>query len=176
MKRYAGLAHDLIVAGSAFLLSYVTVRWGRSRSPDARHLGEGSLVRHSVCAFFFIFFSVHRGSWRYVSIPDLTTIIKATVISVLVYTVAAFLATRGSNVPRSVPVLTTLYMIAGLSAPRLAYRLFLEHRLTFPLPAHQRRAKKRYVLLYGLTDSRRGFHPVHSARCQSRDRGCRHPG
>ena len=78
-------------------------------------------------------------------------------ISVLVYTVAAFLATRGSNVPRSVPVLTTLYMIAGLSAPRLAYRLFLEHRLTFPLPAHQRRAKKRYVLLYGLTDSAESF-------------------
>ena len=156
MKRYVGFAHDLAIAGSAFLLSYVTVI---GIDPTLRMPGiwEKASAFVAVCAFFFMFFSVHRGSWRYVSIPDLTTIIKATVISVVVYTLAAFMATRGSNVPRSVPVLTILYMIAGLSAPRLAYRLFLEQSFTFPLPAHQKNVKKRYVLLYGLTDNAESF-------------------
>ena len=161
MKRYVGFAHDLAIAGSAFLLSYVTVI---GIDPTLRMPGiwEKASAFVAVCAFFFMFFSVHRGSWRYVSIPDLTTIIKATVISVVVYTLAAFMATRGSNVPRSVPVLTILYMIAGLSAPRLAYRLFLEQSFTFPLPAHQKNVKKRYVLLYGLTDNAESF--IRSAR------------
>lgn len=161
MKRYVGFAHDLAIAGSAFLLSYVTVI---GIDPTLRMPGiwEKASAFVVVCAFFFMFFSVHRGSWRYVSIPDLTTIIKATVISVVVYTLAAFMATRGSNVPRSVPVLTILYMIAGLSAPRLAYRLFLEQSFTFPLPAHQKNVKKRYVLLYGLTDNAESF--IRSAR------------
>ena len=120
-----------------------------------------------VCAFFFLFFAMHRGSWRYVSIPDLTTIIKATVFSVLVYTVGAFLMTRGSNVPRSVPVLTTLYMIAGLSASRLAYRLLLEHSLAFPTPSQLKKTARSSLWAYRRS---RKFHSVDPARRQSRNR------
>ena len=154
MKRYLSIAHDLVVAGSAFLLSYVTVL-GIDLTLETPGIVEKTGAFVAVCAFFFFFFSMHRGSWRYVSIPDLTTIIKATAFSVLVYTVGAFLMTRGSNVPRSVPVLTTLYMIAGLSASRLAYRLLLEHSLGFPTPSKLK--EKRYVLLYGLTDAAESF-------------------
>ncbi len=154
MKRYLSIAHDLVVAGSAFLLSYVTVL-GIDLTLDTPGIVEKTGAFVAACAFFFFFFSMHRGSWRYVSIPDLTTIIKATAFSVLVYTVGAFLMTRGSNVPRSVPVLTTLYMIAGLSASRLAYRLLLEHSLGFPTPSKLK--EKRYVLLYGLTDAAESF-------------------
>lgn len=154
MKRYLSIAHDLVVAGSAFLLSYVTVL-GIDLTLETPGIAEKTGAFVAACAFFFFFFSMHRGSWRYVSIPDLTTIIKATAFSVLVYTVGAFLMTRGSNVPRSVPVLTTLYMIAGLSASRLAYRLLLEHSLRFPTPSQLK--EKRYVLLYGLTDAAESF-------------------
>lgn len=154
MKRYLSIAHDLMVAGSAFLLSYVTVL-GIDLTLDTPGIVEKTGAFVAACAFFFFFFSMHRGSWRYVSIPDLTTIIKATAFSVLVYTVGAFLMTRGSNVPRSVPVLTTLYMIAGLSASRLAYRLLLEHSLGFPTPSKLK--EKRYVLLCGLTDAAESF-------------------
>ncbi len=151
-----GFAYDLIVAGSAFFLSYVTVI-GVELALQTPGIWEKASAFVTVCALVWIFFSVHRGSWRYVSIPDLTTIIKATVVSVVVYTVAAFLATRGSNVPRSVPVLTTLYMIAGLSAPRLAYRLLLEQDFAFPIPARQKSVKTRHVILYGLTDAADSF-------------------
>jgi FlaA1/EpsC-like NDP-sugar epimerase len=156
LKRFVAFAHDAVVAGSAFLLSYITVV-GLGRTLQTPGIWEKASGFVAVCAFFSIFFSTHRGSWRYVSIPDLATLIKATVVSVLVYTVAAFLATRGSNVPRSVPVLTTLFMIAGLSAPRLAYRLLLEQRFAFPAPARQKSAKTRHVILYGLTDAADSF-------------------
>ena len=156
MKGSMGFAYDLIVAGSAFFLSYVTVI-GVELALQTPGIWEKASAFVTVCALIWIFFSVHRGSWRYVSIPDLTTIIKATVVSVVVYTVAAFLATRGSNVPRSVPVLTTLYMIAGLSAPRLAYRLLLEQNFAFPIPARQKSVKTRHVILYGLTDAADSF-------------------
>lgn len=154
MKRYLSIGHDLVVAGSAFLLSYVTVL-GIDLTLETPGIAEKTGAFVAVCAFFFFFFSMHRGSWRYVSIPDLTTIIKATAFSVLVYTVGAFLMTRGSNVPRSVPVLTSLYMLAGLSASRLAYRLLLEHSLGFPTPSQLK--EKRYVLLSGLTDAAESF-------------------
>jgi FlaA1/EpsC-like NDP-sugar epimerase len=156
LKKYISLLHDLFVAGSAFLLSYITVI-GVERTLATPGIWEKTGAFVGLCCFFFIFFSVHHGSWRYVSIPSLATIIKATVFSVLIYTVGAFLLTRGSNVPRSVPVLSTLYMIAGLSGSRLAYRLFLEHSLALPVPSQQRSRKKRNVLLYGLTDAAESF-------------------
>lgn len=156
MKRYLSIAHDLVVAGSAFFLSYTTVL-GIDLALGTPGIWEKTSAFVAACAFFFFFFSMHRGSWRYVSIPDLSTIIKVTVLSVLVYTVGAFLMTRGSNVPRSVPVLTTLYMIAGLSASRLAYRLLLERSLGFPTPSQHKAKKKRHVLLWGLTDAAESF-------------------
>ena len=156
MKKYISLLHDLVVAGSAFLLSYITVV-GVELTFATPGIWEktGAFVRN--CCFFLIFFSVHHGSWRYVSIPDLATIIKATFFSILIYTVGAFLLTRGSNVPRSVPVLSTLYMIAGLSGSRLAYRLFLERSLALPVSTLQKSRKRRNVLLYGLTDAAESF-------------------
>ena len=154
MKRYVALAHDLVVAGLAFLLAYITVL-----GPAAALMTPGLLEKTSAfvaaSCCFFVFFSMDRGSWRYVSIPDLLTIIKATVATVVFYTVGAFLISRGSNVPRSVPVLTSLFMVAGLSGPRLAYRLFFEHSIPLPLPSQQK--PKRYILLYGLTDGAETF-------------------
>ena len=156
LKKYISLLHDLIVAGSAFVLSYITVV-GIELTFATPGIWEKTGAFVGLCCFFFIFFSVHHGSWRYVSIPDLATIIKATFFSILIYTVGAFLLTRGSNVPRSVPVLSTLYMIAGLSGSRLAYRLFLERSLALPVSTLQKSRKRRNVLLYGLTDAAESF-------------------
>ena len=125
----------------------------------------------ALSGFFFLFFAVDRGSWRYVSIPDLISIIKATFVAIVLYTVGAFLMTRGSNVPRSVPILTGLYMVAGLSAPRLAYRMLFEHNIPLadagPAEAEAIRAVVR-------TDGcGRDLHPLDPPGRQSRDRGCR---
>lgn len=152
---YTSLVHDLLVAGGSFFLAYVT-------ATGFQDTVELSGIVDKIAGFLLVFlfsvlaFSMHKGSWRFVSIPDLLTIIKVSVASVIAYTVAAFLFSRGQNVPRSVPLLTCMYLIAGLSAPRLAYRILMEQG---PLGAlsNTNESETKYVLLCGLTASAESF-------------------
>jgi len=76
----------------------------------------------------------------------------------MAYTVSAFLLSRGANVPRSVPVLTLLYLIAGLSFTRLSYRLLMERSFLLPPgPSGVQERSMRNVLLYGLSDNAESF-------------------
>jgi O-antigen biosynthesis protein WbqV len=109
-----------------------------------------------VSAVVFFAFSLHRGSWRYVSIPEFLTIIRASIVAVVAYTFGSFLLTRGINIPRSVPVLVGMYMVAGLAGSRLAYRLVLEGSI-LPASAPKVRQTTRNVLLLGMTDSAESF-------------------
>ena len=125
LLRYLGILHDLVMACAAFFLAYVTaIGWTAALASDV--VLTKTLAFVAVAAVVFFVFSVHRGSWRYVSIPEFLSIIKVSVTAVVVYTFGSFVLSRGINVPRSVPVLAGMYLIAGLAGPRLAYRLFLE--------------------------------------------------
>lgn len=156
--RLGGTLLDVLSAAASFFLAYVTV-YGARLLYAVPGLEEKLLAFSAIFVFFFWLFSMNRGSWRYVSIPDIVTIIKVALASIGTYTVAAFLWTRGMNVPRSVPVLTFVYLVIGLSLTRLAYRLAMEH----PFFARRRgldvptRREIRNVLLYGLTDNAETF-------------------
>ncbi|WP_315919349.1 nucleoside-diphosphate sugar epimerase/dehydratase [Mesorhizobium sp. SP-1A] len=158
---------DLLTAAAAFVLAYMT-----TYGYDRLHVLPG-LVDKTVTftAFFFAsswIFSMHKGSWRYVSIPNLITIFKVSLAAVVAYTVAAFLQSRGLHVPRSVPVLTLLYLIAGLSCTRLAYRLLMERSFALPAVSSGAQARKsRNVLLYGLSDNAESF--IRACRRASND-------
>ncbi|MGY6709399.1 MAG: polysaccharide biosynthesis protein [Rhizobiaceae bacterium] len=109
-----------------------------------------------LCCISFIVFGTHRGAWRYVSIHDVVTFIKASGAAVAIAMVAVFLVTRGDNVPRSVPVFTFIFMMAGLVGVRLAYRIAAERVVS--VPRHARYAGNvRRVLLLGLTDKAEAF-------------------
>lgn len=165
IMRSAAAIHDLAVAGVAFFLSYVTV-FSLERALLVPGIREKTAAFVAISAILFFILSVSRGAWRYVSIPDLINIIKASVVIVVLYTVGAFLMSRGENVPRSVPVLTTLFLIAGLATPRLAYRLLLERMMAPDIRAAGKPGAKRYVLLYGLSDSAESF--IRATRRNSR--------
>lgn len=152
--RYASSILDVATAGAAFVLSYVTV-FGSRTLVLVPGLEEKTLGFCAVFVVAFWFFSMHRGSWRYVSIPDLVTIFKVSVASVVAFTVLSFLMTRGMNFPRSVPVLTLLYLVAGLSATRLSYRLLMER--SFHRSTKGDHSSSRNVLLYGLSDNAESF-------------------
>ena len=156
--RVTGFMLDAFTAFAAFVLAYVTVYGERFLFvvPGLGTMASGFSV---IFIGFYWLFSMHRGSWRYFSIPDLMTVIKVVAASVTAYTLIAFLLTRGANVPRSVPILTLIYLLAGLSFSRLAYRLAME-RAFFPWPANVSRKPdnaRRNVLLYGLTDNAESF-------------------
>lgn len=158
LLRAAGVLLDVFTAFAAFILSYVTA-YGERFMFAVPGLEEKGLAFVAIFVCFYWLFSAHRGSWRYFSIPDMMTIIKVVSASVIAYTIAAFLMTRGSNVPRSVPVLTLIYLVAGMSFYRTAYRLLMERSVfsrPWALPGTPARPM-RHVLLYGLTDNAESF-------------------
>ncbi len=151
------LVHDLTVSAVAFLLSFVTiVGYGEMRVIPG--IFDKTLAFVTIATSVSAFFRISRGSWRYVSVPDFLNIIKASIVSVILYTVAAFITFRGENVPRSVPVLTLLFMITGLCSSRLIYRLIQEYRGSVA-PTHSTRLseKARNVLLLGVSDMAESF-------------------
>ena len=155
LLRPVGIVHDLLVAAAALFFSYAIILGVRVTLwvPSIEWKVAGFVA---AAGFSFFIFSMNRSSWRYVSVPDLLTILKASIVTVLVYTIGAFLASRGTDVPRSVLVLSVVLLILGLATPRILYRLFLERSLLLPAPM-QSKHERRNVLLLGLTDSADSF-------------------
>ena len=156
LRRLANLC-DIAVAALAFLAAYITA-YGSISAVDAGGVLIKTFAFAAVSGIMFWVFGLTRGSWRYVSIPDVISIIKASLFAIAIYTIGAFLLFRGDNIPRSVPVLTFFFQVVGLSAARLAYRLSLERAELFPAISNSRRpGGTRQVLLLGLSDHAESF-------------------
>jgi O-antigen biosynthesis protein WbqV len=155
LLRYASILLDIAVAATAFYGAYaVTLGW--ERMVHLAGIVEKGVAFTALSAISLFLFSVTRGSWRYVSIPDLLALIKASLFAVGVYTIGAFLISRGDNVPRSVPLLTLLFLIAGMATTRLAYRLLMDGTPR-PFWGGQETDSRRKVLLLGLTNEAESF-------------------
>lgn len=71
---------------------------------------------------------LYRGVWRYASINDLIAISKATLISIALSLPVLFVVTRLDGIPRSLPLLQILVLLASLGGPRFLYRILKDHR------------------------------------------------
>jgi len=162
--RVGAVALDLLIAAASLYAAYSAAH-GFDSLEAVPGLHDKALAFTAVCAVCFIIFGVNRGSWRYVSISDLLAVIKAVVIAVGIYTVGAFLLSRGDNVPRSVPIFSALFLIAGLSAARLAYRLIMDISWKDMKPGASAAFKSRNVLLLGVSHNAESF--IRSARRSS---------
>ncbi|MCO5156180.1 MAG: polysaccharide biosynthesis protein [Aquamicrobium sp.] len=147
---------DLTAAACAFMAAYLTSH-GYPWALNVPALEEKLAGFALAAAFAFAVFSPYRVSWRYVSTPDLVTILKSALLAVAVYTIGAFLLTRGDNVPRSVPVLTLIYMTVAMVGMRISYRLALEYSRRLPKTSGARRAAGHPILLCGLSDKAESF-------------------
>jgi FlaA1/EpsC-like NDP-sugar epimerase len=147
---------DLALAASAFLGAYVTV-FGVERAMQVSGLFDKTLGFTIVTAGAFLVFAPFKGAWRYVSVADLIVIMKAALTAVIIYTVAAFLLTRGENVPRSVPVLTLLFLVCLQAGARVGYRIVIESMGSIPGLSPARPADVRNVILCGMSDMAESF-------------------
>lgn len=159
---YLSFAHDLAVAIIAFVAAFA-VAYNTSYLAWIPSFPQKIAAFTGLSAICIYVFRINRTSWRYVSAPDVLEIIKAVIVAVAIYTVGAFLVSRGQNVPRSVPVLTTIFMIGGMVGSRFAYRLLLERRGR-PRSGPRSKLNPRRVILYGMTDEADSF--IRSARRQ----------
>lgn len=123
--------HDLLWIPLTILLVY----WLRFNLGDlpkgySHSVVEMIAVGVPLQALSFLYFGLYRGIWRFASVPDLIRIIKAVVVGSVLTFVVMFFWQRLEGVPRSVIVLYPVFLILGLSAPRLLYRWIKDHQFS----------------------------------------------
>jgi FlaA1/EpsC-like NDP-sugar epimerase len=77
----------------------------------------------------FFYFGLYRGIWRFASLPDLTRIVRAVLVSTAMAAVVIFFFTRLEYVPRSVFIIDAILLVLLLGGTRLSYRLLKDHHL-----------------------------------------------
>lgn len=147
---------DLAMAWAAFLGAYIIV-YDPAVLGLVPALWEKAAAFTGTCAVMLFLFGVHRGTWRYVSLPDILNLAKTAFATVVIYTVGAFLVSRGSNVPRSAIILSGLLLMVGLVAPRMIYRLAIEGHWLNPLGGRRREEDDRSILILGFTNTAESF-------------------
>jgi FlaA1/EpsC-like NDP-sugar epimerase len=147
------LLHDLAMAAISFPLSL----WLRTGGLpfDLPFLRVGFLLFIAVAAVVFFFAGLHRGVWRYASLPDLLAIARAVSMTVLVFLALLFLTTRLDGYPRSTLLINWFVLIFLLGAPRFGYRLLHDGNLRHMLERTSPLAVP--VLLVGSDDAAEGF-------------------
>lgn len=129
--RWWVLLHDLLMIPLAWLVAY-WLRYNLSHIPDA-FLAQAAwflVIVIPIQGSTLLAFGVHRGVWRFTSLPDLTRVLKAIVVGVLITAVALFLYNRLQLIPRSIFFLYGLVLTFLLCGTRLAYRLLKDHHFS----------------------------------------------
>lgn len=93
--HYGAVVYDLVLAVVSFYAAYA-IAYGVA-GLGVPGLTERAAIFTAICLACFYAFSLPYGSWRYVSIPELLALIKATAAAVAIYTIGAFLLSRGYN-------------------------------------------------------------------------------
>ena len=165
LKRFLAVVHDAAWVPLALLLAYL-VRFNFEVMPQGQLAGvllimSIALPVQLVC---FWLFGLYRGIWRFASIPDLVRILKAVAVGAGATFAVHFLLLHLQGVPRSVILLYPVFLLMGLTGPRLLYRWFKDHQLKLTREATNR------ALILGAGSAgemlvrdllrRDGYHPV----------------
>jgi len=132
LNRWSALLHDVLCVPLALILAYwLRFNLGAIPSEFQRSLCELILIAMPVQGAFFWYSGLYRGLWRFASIPDLIRIFKVAGFGSVAIVSISFLLNRLQGIPRSVLLLYPLLLVGGLSASRIAYRWYKDHRLGF---------------------------------------------
>ncbi|WP_182086820.1 nucleoside-diphosphate sugar epimerase/dehydratase [Aureimonas sp. ME7] len=167
--RSLGIVHDVLIAAIAISLS-MGLAFGFTALFGYWQIWSLVVAFTLLSAAMFPLFSLNSGAWRYASLLDVLSIVKAVTAINVVFLVGHFILFRGLYLPRSSLVMTWFIMIVGLGGPRLAYRLWKERGLSARFfDTSGIRVPTENVVLYGFTDNadlfirdaRRSHHGVH---------------
>lgn len=130
--RWRIVLHDLVMIPIAWLLAF-WLRYNLETVPDIflKTAIYSLPVVLSVQAVVNIFTGVHRGEWRFVSLPDLSLIVRSSAVGTAAIAFTLFLvANRLYSVPRSVFILYALVLITLMAGSRLFYRLYKDRHFS----------------------------------------------
>ncbi|HXP74366.1 MAG TPA: nucleoside-diphosphate sugar epimerase/dehydratase [Stellaceae bacterium] len=154
-RAFATLAHDVIMAALALLLSIV-LRYGNLLPLVPKGLIAFYTAGFAVIAAgVFLATGIHRRIWRYASLPDVMALLRATTLTIVISALVFFFVTRLEAMPRSTFVICWFVMLALLSGPRFAYRAIKDGGLANILSRRDGSAIP--VLLIGVSDSSHAF-------------------
>lgn len=80
-------------------------------------------------SFSFYLFSLYRGTWRFVSLPELKQIVLIVFFTSVVFMLTLLIVNISPQTPRSIFVLNPLILICILGGNRFIYRMIREHQL-----------------------------------------------
>ncbi len=115
-------AHDIVMAGFAFVLAFYLRVGAEAFTVYRAPLLSGLPIFMGSAALSFRLLGLYRGLWRYASGRDLTSILKAVALALLIFLPLMFLRNRLELFPRQVLPILGLVLLALLAGPRLLYR------------------------------------------------------
>lgn len=129
--------HDLAMVFMAWFSAY-WLRYNMAVPPDPETMMNEIETAWEWLAFVvaiqgvvFKTLGLHRGIWRFCSIPDFIRIVKAAGFGASFIAVFLFTLDRLENVPRSIMLLYAICLIFFLSLPRFAYRVWQDRNASF---------------------------------------------
>ena len=129
-RTYAVAAFDVAMAAISFAVALLLRRgvdnfWHESSG----FFVEGILAFSVISAVVFWRMRIYRGFWRYTASRDVTKIVWASGIAVLIFVALLFVVTRLEAYPRSALPINLLLLAALLAGPRILYRSLMERGL-----------------------------------------------
>lgn len=133
LKKLITISYDLLIIPFAWLGAY-WLRFNFEPIPilvwqNALHVLPFVILLQFLCYWRF---GLHRGMWRFASIPDLLRIFQASIVGSGLIAVALFLFNHIELVPRSVIPIYFLLLIIMLGSSRLMVRYIKNYRHLFP--------------------------------------------
>ncbi|MDQ6955136.1 MAG: nucleoside-diphosphate sugar epimerase/dehydratase [Mariprofundaceae bacterium] len=131
-SRWMAFSHDIIWIPLALLVAF-WVRFNFESIPVNYQSSMWSmlLICLVVQTIAFWIFNLYRGIWRFASVSDLLRIMQAVAVGVLISFAVLFIWQRLNDIPRSVMLLYPMFLLAGLTVPRLFYRWLKDQHMGF---------------------------------------------
>jgi len=145
---WAAFLHDTLMAALAFILAMYLRVGSEAFTTYRAPLLTGLPFFVAAAAVSFRLLGLYRGLWRYASGRDLTSIVRAVALAVMIFVPLMFFENRLNMFPRQVPLIVGIVLVAFLAGPRLLYRMAKDRAVG----ATNDRSLRTPVLLIGADD------------------------
>lgn len=151
LRNILSAAYDTSAAAVCFIMA-LSLRWGDAMWLHTQaYLWPATFGVAASMLGWVLYSRLYRRVWRYVSLKDITTILRVCAAALILFYGAFFLLNRLELLPRSVPLIHALLLLALMIAPRVLSRLWHEKNLSLP------QSQQIPVLLIGASDEAETF-------------------
>jgi FlaA1/EpsC-like NDP-sugar epimerase len=125
--RFPVICHDIIMVVLAWTMAMV-IRYDWPLTPEVATIFWQVLpLVVSVQSMVLWYSGVYLGIWRFASLPDVITILRAVILGTLAIVLVLVLFNRLELIPRSSLLFYPFLLTSLLGTPRLLYRLWHDH-------------------------------------------------